>query len=337
MCTINSITPTLSWGPKGGQAIIDKWKQPIKQVETEVNKVAVDKFTQLNPIVEATVDKTFAEIVNKQATIVIVEIKEEEEWDLQNLFFEVIEVKEVILSDGTVEQPISIESPKEEVSTKAISEEKQAGVVGWGSSGSKAIIDRWKKPDEMTANTVSENQSSSKAIDKPKWQHKLGEITLKGQEILKVRFSQDKISPYTTSRKGEPGISLNDLKDRISKGWNGPSLQCVRMPDGIITSMDNRRLYVCQKIASEKPDFEMPITLFSHKFYAKWKVNSIKGHRDDYEGDSQYIKRADCTEHGLYRGSWGEAVYLRMSGGDKFNSTKPYGFENPPKVTNLYY
>ena len=97
------------------------------------------------------------------------------------------------------------------------------------------------------------------------------------QDILKLRFSQDSISNQT-----KEGIPIGNLIANMkSEGWkNSVQLEVVRMPDGDLVSLNNRRLYAARKAATEKPDFKIKVAEYSHD--AKAPIKLLRGVTTEY-------------------------------------------------------
>lgn len=91
-------------------------------------------------------------------------------------------------------------------------------------------------------------------------------ISLKIQEVAKARFSHSTVAGSTAH--GE-SVSLEALQKSITeRGWSpqAPPLRVYRMPDGLLTSYDNRRLMVIKRIvaANAESPLQIPVVLFHY-------------------------------------------------------------------------
>lgn len=85
------------------------------------------------------------------------------------------------------------------------------------------------------------------------------------QEVMSIRFSQ-----MTIDSKIRGGESIQDLMtDIVSNGWREDCpIEIVEMPDGVFTSLDNRRLQALKLIGEYYPDsyVKLKITVIKHRF-----------------------------------------------------------------------
>ncbi|HEY5959676.1 MAG TPA: hypothetical protein VIV60_24140, partial [Polyangiaceae bacterium] len=58
-----------------------------------------------------------------------------------------------------------------------------------------------------------------------------------------LRFSQKDVSYFT----GDKTMNVDELAEAMKKGWQGPGIDVVELPDGTKISLDNRRLLAAQK------------------------------------------------------------------------------------------
>lgn len=147
-------------------------------------------------------------------------------------------------------------------------------------------------------------------------------------EILKIRFSQDSIA------------SVEDLYASILENGfiqNYP-LDVVQMPDGLYTTLDNRRLYVAQKIVSKNDKFKIPVIV--HLCSEKCPFSRYQPIRSNFEGLLEREKENDRNRWyielpGIMNKTWGHAVILRMLNSWNLNDPtsileSPYGFNALP-------
>jgi hypothetical protein len=73
------------------------------------------------------------------------------------------------------------------------------------------------------------------------------------EELLAIRFSQDTVSTMSLDSNGRPFRFYDSIK---TQGWQaGQAITCVRMPDEMLTCLNNRRLLAIQNLLSEDPSF----------------------------------------------------------------------------------
>jgi hypothetical protein len=121
-----------------------------------------------------------------------------------------------------------------------------------------------------------------------------------------VRFSQEWVSSKTRD-----GIPLPDLtKNMRNNGWRGDPIDVVRMPDGGLTSVDNRRLVAAReagiRVEANVRGFDDPLT-------------------------PQESRR--LSSRGSVPKTWGEAVTLRIQRQPNgFPAASPYGSHVVPRI-----
>lgn len=207
-------------------------------------------------------------------------------------------------------------------------------------------------------------------------------VWIKATEILQLRPSQDSVDYATLKGRA---ITLDELAEAIlEKQWDPDQpIAAVKMPDGIWTSLDNRRLTaaylaIAMRLASKKEvqDFyktgnpeELKTILYRqilkkdsngdllrfteiyandiaitsldipHFWYAEPEVVNLYSIRKIFGENRPEIKTP------LKKGTYGEAIYLRMHAGEKHemlaklekraeanNTCPPYGFISAPFI-----
>ncbi|MCH1430484.1 MAG: hypothetical protein L7U87_06970 [Chlamydiales bacterium] len=96
-------------------------------------------------------------------------------------------------------------------------------------------------------------KSKARSIDTSEKPHKDTTILLPLESFSGVHYTQSTVASNlsTTEVAGGPKTTLADLEKSIrKKGWDKSkaALKLCRMPDGSLTSYDNRRLYVIKRI-----------------------------------------------------------------------------------------
>jgi hypothetical protein len=163
----------------------------------------------------------------------------------------------------------------------------------------------------------------------------------KADEILNIRFSQSSVG--SLSREG------TDLYQGIlTNNWNPTSyINLVNMPDGLQTSMDNRRVLAIKKIVRSDPDFfaENPVKakIFDYNETTgtnKKLVNHLRLDMNNRQNKKLSSEEIDLSRTPLNEGrpgikedSFGETVDLRMGLRKRdFPQGVPNGFEQDPIV-----
>lgn len=121
------------------------------------------------------------------------------------------------------------------------------------------------KPQQARVRTEDNeaNVLPSAATQNPK--NQFGQYTHKSPDELK--FSQKDVGPTTSD-----GLTIDDLTESMrTNGWKGQSLNVVEMPDGSLTSLDNRRLLAARQAGLK----EVPTTIHqpNDKFPEQWAVD----------------------------------------------------------------
>ncbi len=123
-----------------------------------------------------------------------------------------------------------------------------------------------------------------------------------------IRFSQENIGK--TTRDGMP---IPDLIENMRKhGWKGDPIDVVRMPDGSLTSLDNRRLFAAR---------EAGINVEAN----------IRGFGEILPAD----RAAKLTNRrtGISPRTWGEAISIRIGNQPRgFGRQNPYGSHTNPRI-----
>jgi hypothetical protein len=161
------------------------------------------------------------------------------------------------------------------------------------------------------------------------------ERKISGQDILKLRYSQDSIKSET-----QDGISLPKLIESMrTEGWRkGTALKIVSMPNGELVSLDNRRLYAAKEIAKDEKmkDFAIEINIYNHDDEAPKKLVSgmieeyKKGHRLDSISRVQQLQLPVNIKAGTY----GQCAILRTNTRHGDMSSEKYGYSTEPTIRN---
>lgn len=169
-------------------------------------------------------------------------------------------------------------------------------------------------------------------------------VEFSDKQISTIRFSQDSIGSRTTN-----GMRLEDLTDNMrSRGWNDRfSIDVVKMPDDLYTSLDNRRLH-CAREVIETPVYgggkvsvarydSLTITArtYHHSIRANGRdTNAMRSsYRNamidlypDHYADIRFNKIPLPRTEGIQSNTWGELVTLRLNSGEGNTDSYPYGF-----------
>lgn len=152
--------------------------------------------------------------------------------------------------------------------------------------------------------------------------------SISGQAILDLRYSQDSIDSETSD-----GIDLQELIQRMKdekRGWKkGTALTVVRMPDGQLTSMDNRRLYAAKKVTEEKPVFEIKIFIYNHDDKAPKKM--LTGVITEYK-IARRLNNINELAQGILEETYGHCAKLRMHTRNGDLNSGNFGYTNPPII-----
>ncbi|WP_162292539.1 eCIS core domain-containing protein [Candidatus Promineifilum breve] len=149
-----------------------------------------------------------------------------------------------------------------------------------------------------------------------------------------IRFSQADIAPTT----GDAKMTLEELADSIRKGWQGPPIDVVEMPDGTLTSLDNRRLRAAQMagvkdipVAYHHPTEQFPpARANTSQFELKKPIRQLQDGNlvvGGTKGDIVYPK-------GFRPTNYGEAIMVRTAN-QKPATGGPFPLEGsfaPPRV-----
>ncbi|MCE5316885.1 MAG: hypothetical protein LLG04_05920 [Parachlamydia sp.] len=159
--------------------------------------------------------------------------------------------------------------------------------------------------------------------------------------VRSMRFSQASVSRET---KGE--MSLRDLQNSLSKGWDGLPLPVVRYKDGSYTSLGNRRLLACQKII--KKTGRLIVEAQIHEADARAPAQWIDRERTNYLDrlvrkarspmpnffkliENQYEETIE--RHGINKGSYAELIFIRTRSDWNYNPKEGeavYGYDLQP-------
>jgi LysM repeat protein len=125
----------------------------------------------------------------------------------------------------------------------------------------------------------------------------------------KIRFSQNSVSFNKIDRATGQPYTYDDLVSSMrTNGWKGDPVDLVRMPDGILTSMDNTRI-----TAAREAGIGVQGTL---RGYGEVLTPAMQNAR----GWSSYS-------------TWGEAITARISNQSKgFSTANPYGSLQSPRI-----
>ncbi|MCH9625335.1 MAG: hypothetical protein S4CHLAM123_05060 [Chlamydiales bacterium] len=147
-------------------------------------------------------------------------------------------------------------------------------------------------------------------------------------EIKPIRYSQ-----YSIDNKTQEGMELSELFQNMSaNGWKKEtSIAVVVMPDGKLTSLDNRRLYTAKKIINTFPEKEFKIKI------TEWKADTTVPKRllqtiiHNYAVGGQ-LHSPDQLPPSIQVGTYAQAILLRANTREGNLQSGNYGFENDPII-----
>lgn len=151
--------------------------------------------------------------------------------------------------------------------------------------------------------------------------------------IEAIRFSQCSINCIFKDKNGRDQ-PLEDLKALMLKGFDkNYALEVVEMPDGTLTSYDNRRLHLAKQILKTTPAYTIWVKVHKHNDLApentrEYAQNLFKkdwGHAfGTGEGETQAV----------LPDTWGQLIAIRVAGDYNSNSYKytPFGYTKNPRV-----
>lgn len=176
-------------------------------------------------------------------------------------------------------------------------------------------------------------KTNAKNVRKERYkQHEVFQVVLpehksiSKEAILALRFSQDSISGTT-----QEGMKLDDLiKNMKEKGWlKSSAIKVVKMPDGTLVSLDNRRLYAAKEVCSEKEDFKIKIELFQHQDRASTKL--LKGIIMEYKKGRKTDNINEVVE-GIISNTYGHCAVLRINTRHGDLSSTNFGYTTQPTI-----
>ena len=142
--------------------------------------------------------------------------------------------------------------------------------------------------------------------------------SVKSLDPRDIGFSQDTISYNKIDRKTGTKYTFDDIVSSMqTKGWNGDPINVVRMPDGVITSMDNSRVLAARKA----------------KINVEAKVRNYNDNLTPSEQIRFKLKDSPIPK------TWGDAIKLRIEDqkstylSTTFGNKFPNGRLYDPKVT----
>lgn len=179
-----------------------------------------------------------------------------------------------------------------------------------------------------------EKAASKKISDTPSAAHNIADYEEReirvAEQILGIRFSQDSVEAQSSD-----GVDLFEVIR--SKGWkkNSP-IKVVVMPDGDVTSLDNRRVLAAKKIVRISHSFfqdsnALEALIFPHQE----TTGAIK--KDVLRLEQKVTRKVThlSVEHAglhLHPHSYGAMVYYRMRLGEGDVPSQPFGFKQDPIV-----
>ena len=126
--------------------------------------------------------------------------------------------------------------------------------------------------------------------------------TAKLNDFKLVRFSQSKAKEFFS----DGGGTITELSEKLAKGTVKPQdikpIQVVRMEDGILTSLDNRRLVAANKAGTKVNIIEYG---FNEAMPDSFKFDIITG--------ENRFKFQSGTNKGKYANTYGEAIQARIT------------------------
>ena len=124
-----------------------------------------------------------------------------------------------------------------------------------------------------------------------------------------IRFSQNSVFYNKVDRAtGQPFTYDELVASMRTNGWKGDPVDVVRMPDGLLTSMDNTRI-----TAAREAGIDVRATLQSFD-------EALTSETQNARGWSNYS-------------TWGEAITGRINNQSRnFGAANPYGASQPPRI-----
>jgi hypothetical protein len=165
-----------------------------------------------------------------------------------------------------------------------------------------------------------------------------GSIARGPKEISKaaieaIRFSQKSVNCIYTDENGRDQ-PLDHLKDRMSKGFNKEyALEVVKMPDGTLTSYDNRRLYLAKKILQDNADYKIWINV--HPAGHNAPIGKLRSAQNTFKTNFNHpFGEGEGETKAVAEGTWGQLIALRVAGDYNSSAYKhtPFGYDKPPRV-----
>lgn len=126
------------------------------------------------------------------------------------------------------------------------------------------VFNRPHSPEQLGALAASMKEVDERIEQmrfNPQAQSRRVEMVLNGEGIKRTRFSQLTIEPTIRDGQTVHDLATTIYNDGVTSMWRKEEpIHLVRMPDGELTSLDNRRLYALKLIAEQKPDFDLKVT-----------------------------------------------------------------------------
>lgn len=183
---------------------------------------------------------------------------------------------------------------------------------------------RIKKMEQIVASALSPPQAKDYLKTK-----------LAFYDVENIRYSQRTISE--TTRDGTP---LEELERNIKiHGWdeNHP-IQIVRMPDGKLTSFDNRRLFALKKIARERQSHEYITITAKISNFNEVADPIIKGSVFTQIENKENINKLLDSFKIIQKDTLGHCICARIHLTSKVHMERtaenPYGFVEDPIIMN---
>lgn len=184
-----------------------------------------------------------------------------------------------------------------------------------------------ERKKNKAAKAAAKNERKHKSAQREQISVVLPEYRIISKEaILALRFSQDSIDGATRE-----GMKLDDLIDNMkNKGWlKGSAIKVVKMPDGTLVSLDNRRLYAAKEVCSEKEDFKIKIELYQNQESAPTKL--LKGIIAEYRRGHSIDNINDVAED-IFSNTYGHCAVLRINTRQGDLSSRNFGYTTQPTI-----
>jgi len=158
-------------------------------------------------------------------------------------------------------------------------------------------------------------------------------VKFSSSQVQKIRFSQESCSETTKTGQLVDNVALSMKNSGFKKEH---AIEVVLMPDGIYTSMDNRRLVAAKQaidihrasltvfVNAHKHDDAVDMLLYEIEYEAFNKLLAKESKKSQ--------KKWRVNPEGISKHTWGELIILRMKSGYEGNydvtGKEKYGYNH---------